>query len=318
MFFKHKHLLDDLRENGRRGAAEILSMKTLGGGSDLRAMWAPDEDLTSSWTDCRMKLRVVPADRSEAPFEAAVLTRIHTFKFKGSSVPVWYDPRDHSRVAVDYEADLARATHAQQDLDSLTHRYDQRPGLVWTPVGGKLLSLEVTAKAGKGRVTVARQLGAALTEPAQAAASCVHGQAARLVPELAGDWFAKHEIQLDEPYGGAPAGATAQEWAGAGLAIAAALVSLLSGRIARTDVAVTGGLTAAGELLPVPALKDKAFAAKHSYAQRVVAPAANEPDMRQIPERQRQDLEFVFVSTVDEALRAALAKHHIKGYLPPA
>jgi hypothetical protein len=64
-------------------------------------------------------------------------------------------------------------------------------------------------------------------------------------------------------------------------------------------------------------LKEKVIAAKRNYAQRFVAPAGNEQDVHKIPERQRQNLEFVFASTLDEALRAALAKHHLKGYSPP-
>jgi hypothetical protein len=106
MLFKHKRLLDEMRKNGRAGTAEILSMKTMARAGNLRAMWAPDEDLATNWTDCRMKLRVQPHDRAEAPFEATVLTRIHTFKFQGGTVPVWYDPDDRSRVVVDYEADV--------------------------------------------------------------------------------------------------------------------------------------------------------------------------------------------------------------------
>lgn len=325
MFFKHKHLLEDLRKNGRSARAEILSMKTLGEGSNIRAIWAPDEDLTSGWTDCRMKLRVIPDDRWEAPFEATVLTRIHTFKYKGDSVPVWYDPNDHSKVVVDYEADVERKIRvqqemdkAQQDWDRTAHRYDQRPGLAWTPVGGVLLPLEAMTRSGKGRLTVTGQLSKVLDESAQAAVSYVRSHAAQLLPELDGDWFAKHDIQIVQPYGAVPAHTTPEEWASAGLAVAAALVSLLGGRIVRTDVAVTGKLTPAGELLPVGGFKEKALAAKRDYRQRVVAPAGNEHNAREVPERQRQGLEFVFVSNVDEALRAALAKHRVKGFEPPA
>src|SRR5579859_7565930 len=93
--------------------------------------------------------------------------------------------------------------------------------------------------------------------------------------------------------------------------------ALLGDRIVRTDVVLTGGLTPAGELLPVGALAQKALAAKRGNAQHLVAPAANEADVQKIPERQRQGLEFVLAPSVGEALPAALAKHPVKGYSPP-
>jgi ATP-dependent Lon protease len=318
MLFKHKHLLEELRKSGCGATAEILSMKTMGESSSIRSVWAPDEDLTTGWFDCRMKLRVIPHDRRESPFEATVLTRIHTLKFQGSHVPVWYDANDRSRVVVDYEADVQEHMHFQPaSEDSLAHRYDQRVGLAWTPVGGELLPVEVTVKRGKGHLNATGRLGELVKEPAQIAVSYVRGNAAGLLPTLDHEWFASHDIQIDQAYGALPAGATAEDGASAGAAIAAALVSLLSGRLVRTDVAVTGKVTLTGELLPVSGLKEKVIAAKRNYAQRFVAPAGNEQDVHKIPERQRQNLEFVFASTLDEALRAALAKHHLKGYSPP-
>src|ERR1700692_5020321 len=106
MLFQHKHLLEELRKTGRQATGEILNMTTIGESGSLRAGGSSDSDLTTTWFDVRMKLRVVPHGHVEAPFEATVLTRIHTLKFQGSGVPVWYDPSDHSRVAVDYEADV--------------------------------------------------------------------------------------------------------------------------------------------------------------------------------------------------------------------
>jgi ATP-dependent Lon protease len=81
--------------------------------------------------------------------------------------------------------------------------------------------------------------------------------------------------------------------------------------------AVIGGLAQTGELLPVGAFKDKAAAAKRGYAKRVIAPAGNEQGSQRIAERQREGLEFVFAANADEAIRAALAKHPIKGFAPP-
>lgn len=324
MFFKHKHLLEELRENGRSARGEILSMTTIGQSSSLRAAWAPDEDLSAGWADCKMKLRVVPTDRTEAPFEASVLTRIHTFKFQGGHVPVWYDPQDHSRVVVDYEADLETMVQGLQalaktekDSERASHRYEQRLGLVWTPVAGVLLPLEVLVNQGSGRLEVREGLGAVATEPAQIAVACVRGQAGRILPALSADWFSRHDVHVLLAYGGLPDGADRAAWAGTSAAIAVALVSQVGGHIVRNDVAVTGALGPEGALLPVGALRDRVHAAAKGFAARVVAPVGDEHDSSSIPERDRRDLELVYASTLDDVLRDALARHQLKGFVSP-
>jgi predicted ATP-dependent serine protease len=102
----------------------------------------------------------------------------------------------------------------------------------------------------------------------------------------------------------------------AGLAIAAALVSALSSRLVRAEVAVTGGLTPAGDLLPPGRLKDKLATAKRGYAQRLIAPAL--PPGGQPPAHHDGDPELVLAATADEALAAILARHRAKGYTPPS
>ncbi|WP_037606976.1 S16 family serine protease [Streptacidiphilus rugosus] len=314
MFFKHKHLLNELRRDGRSATAEILSIKTVGSGSSIRAVWASDTDLSSGWTDCSMKLRVVPEDRAELPFEASVLTRVHTMKLQGGHVPVWYDPADHSRVVVDYEADLREKVHLSADLDRLAHRYDQRLGMVWTPVADTLLPVAVMLTPGRGRVTATGALGVVLQHDAETAVAAVRALAGLLLPQLPADWFARHDLRIDEPYGDVPPGATAEDVAGAALAVAVAVVSLLSGRIARAEVAVTGGIAATGEVLPVTATKSRARATRKGYSTVLVLPAGNEADAA----RKEQGLEFSLVATLPEAVRATLGKHALKGFVPPA
>ena len=318
MFFKHRHLLKDLREHGREAGAEIRSMRTVGESGSIRSAWASDQDLTTGWFDCKMELLVIPRDRGEAPFEATVMTRVHTLKYQGSHVPVWYDPDDHSRVVVDYEADAQSAMHNLADADRLIHRHDQRLGLAWAPVGGELVPVEVTAKAGKGRLQVPRQSALLLEQPAQAALAYVRAHAARLLPELDGAWFATNDVQAVQAYGSVPIGATVEDGSAAAAALVAALVSYLGGHLVRTDVAVLGALAPTGELLPVEGFAEAVDAAKHSYATVLVAPAGNEAEARKIPQRRRQDIEFVFVRQVDEALHTALAKRAVKGRRPSA
>jgi hypothetical protein len=107
VFYKHERLEKKLREHGRTATAEILSMRTEGSGNSVSGAFAPDEDLTASWTLCWMKLRVTP--EGEPPFEVSLRTRLNTFKYKGDTVPVLYDPDDHDKVVVDYEADARAA-----------------------------------------------------------------------------------------------------------------------------------------------------------------------------------------------------------------
>jgi hypothetical protein len=306
MFFKHKHLLEELRANGRQATAEIISMRTVGEGSTMRAAWAADDDLSAGWMDCSMDLRVLP--HGEPPFEAKVLTRIHTLKFKGGSVPVWYDPADHSRVVVDYEADLVSKTEGLNHLERSVHRYDQRIGLAWTPLGGEILAVEVMAKGGKGRVIVPGALGRLLGDVAPAVVAVIRGRAAQLAPELPADWFARNDISIDAPYGAWPHTVTPEEATSAGLAIAAALVSLIGGHMVRVDVALTGVLSPAGELLPVTGIQEKVHAAKQGGAALLVLPAASQSDALHVRQDQHRGLEYVFAATLDEALHTAMTR----------
>jgi Lon protease (S16) C-terminal proteolytic domain len=307
MLFKHKHLLGEIRKNGRRATAEIISVKTVGEGSSIRALWAPDEDLSSGWVECVMQLHVIPERRDEPPFEATAMTRVHTLKYLGGIIPVWYDPGNPSKVVVDYEADLDTEMRWMADEELLAHRHDQRPGLVWTPLGNDLLPIEVLAKPGKGRVTVRGHLDKLLREHAAAAIEYVRSSAAEFAPDLDPGWLTRNDLHIDEPYGDVPADLTAQNAASVGLAIAAALISLLSGRVVRSEVAVTGVLSPAGELLQVRGFREKAHCAKRGYAQLLVAPKANGPDVHQVSQQDRRDLQLVFAATPAEALRAALA-----------
>ena len=313
MLFKHKHLLKEMRKKGRRATAEIISVKTLGEGSSIRARWAPDEDLGSGWIDCLMQLRVIPEQHDEPPFEATAVTRVHPLKYLGGIVPVWYDPANPAKVVVDYEVDLAAEMHWMADAERLAHRHDRRLGLVWTPLGGDLVPIEVLARPGAGRVTVKGQLDKLLAGHAAAAAEYVRSHVSELAPDVDSGWLETSDLHIAELYGDVPASLTAQDAASAGLAVAAALVSLLSGRLVRTEVAVTGVLTPAGELLPVRGLREKAHCAKRGYAQFLVAPKANEPDVRQVSQQDRRDLQLVFAASAAEALHAALAEHPAQG-----
>ena len=184
-----------------------------------------------------------------------------------------------------------------------TSRPGVATGLAWTPVGGEVLFIEATAMPGKGRLIITGQLGEVMQESAQAALSYVRSNSSELFPELPEDWFATHDIHIH-----VPAGATPKDGPSAGVAMVTALASLLTGRPVRSDVAMTGEITLTGQVLPIGGLKEKALAAQRNRIRCVIAPALNEQDIDEIPEHLRKDLEFKFVSTVDEVLEAALQR----------
>jgi ATP-dependent Lon protease len=184
-------------------------------------------------------------------------------------------------------------------------RRTQQPGvatgLAWTPVGGDVLFVEATAFPGKGRLTITGQLGDVMRESAQAALSYVRAHHAELAPGLGDDWFAEHDIHVH-----VPAGAIPKDGPSAGVTMATALVSLITGRPVRDDVAMTGEITLTGQVLPIGGLKEKALAAQRSGIGTVIAPALNEGDVDEIPEHLRRDLEFVFVDDIEQVLEVAL------------
>jgi ATP-dependent Lon protease len=174
-------------------------------------------------------------------------------------------------------------------------------GLAWTPVGGQVLFIEATAMPGSGRLTITGQLGEVMRESAQAALSWVRGHTDRVAPDLDEKWFAEHEIHIH-----VPAGAVPKDGPSAGVAMATALASLVSGRPASGDVAMTGEITLTGQVLPVGGLKEKALAAQRAGIKRVIVPDRNEGEILEIPEHEREDLEFVYVDRIEKALDAAI------------
>jgi ATP-dependent Lon protease len=121
------------------------------------------------------------------------------------------------------------------------------------------------------------------------------------VPDLPEDWFAKHDLHVH-----VPAGAIPKDGPSAGVTMATALMSLLSDRRVRDDVAMTGELTLTGQVLPIGGLKEKALAAQRNGIGTVIAPRLNEPDVDEIPEHLRADLDFVFVDEIGQVFATAL------------
>ena len=168
----------------------------------------------------------------------------------------------------------------QPDVKRRTAEPGVATGLAWTPVGGDVLFVEATAMPGKGKLTITGQLGDVMKESAQAALSYVRGHA-----DLPEDWFA-HPRPAHPRAGRARSPRTGPS---AGITMATALMSLVTGRPVRDDVAMTGELTLTGQVLPIGGLKEKALAAQRAGVRRVLAPRRNEPDLEDIPERAAQE-----------------------------
>jgi ATP-dependent Lon protease len=184
----------------------------------------------------------------------------------------------------------------QPDVRRRTAEPGVATGLAWTPVGGDVLFVEATAMPGKGKLTITGQVGDVMRESAEAAMSYVRGHA-----ELPDDWFPNHDVHVH-----VPAGAIPKDGPSAGVTMATALMSLVSGRPVRDDVAMTGELTLTGQVLPIGGLKEKALAAQRAGIHRVLAPRRNEADLEDVPEQLRKDMDFVWVGEVDEVFDAAL------------
>ncbi|MEP6998225.1 MAG: endopeptidase La [Betaproteobacteria bacterium] len=173
-------------------------------------------------------------------------------------------------------------------------------GLAWTPVGGDILFIEAARMPGGGKLILTGQLGEVMKESAQAALSLVMARAERLgvAPEL----IEKSDIHVH-----VPAGATPKDGPSAGVAMFVALVSLLTNRPVRTDVAMTGEISLRGLVLPIGGVKEKVLAALRAGISTVMLPSRNRRDLDEIPPDARAQLTFVWLEEVDDAIAAALA-----------
>jgi ATP-dependent Lon protease len=174
-------------------------------------------------------------------------------------------------------------------------------GLAWTPAGGEVLFVEATAMPGSGKLTITGQLGEVMRESAQAALSYVRRNLDKIAPDMPEDWFETHDIHIH-----VPAGAVPKDGPSAGVAMVTALASLVSNRPVSNQVAMTGEVTLTGQVLPIGGLKEKSLAAQRAGIKRIIVPERNEGDVAEIPEHEREELEFVYANDVDQVLEAAL------------
>jgi len=172
-------------------------------------------------------------------------------------------------------------------------------GLAWTPTGGDVLFVEATQMPGSKGFQLTGSLGNVMKESARTALSYVRSQAERY--GLAEDFYADSDFHIH-----VPAGAQPKDGPSAGVTMATALVSLVSGRSVCPEVGMTGEITLRGQVLPVGGIKEKVLAAHRSGLKKVILPKRNEVDLEDIPEEVQESMTFTFVEKVDEVFTAAL------------
>ncbi|MDD6381968.1 endopeptidase La [Mitsuokella sp.] len=172
-------------------------------------------------------------------------------------------------------------------------------GMAWTEVGGDILPTEVTVLPGKGKLILTGQLGDVMQESAQAGLSYIRSRAEKL--GIQPDFYEKDDIHIHLPEGAVP-----KDGPSAGITMATAMISALTGRKVRSDVAMTGEITLRGNVLPIGGLKEKVLAAYREGMKTILLPKENERDIEDIPENVRDKLTFVPVEHMDEVLKTAL------------
>ncbi|MCL4368256.1 MAG: endopeptidase La [Actinobacteria bacterium] len=209
----------------------------------------------------------------------------------------------HIRIIVVGRKDLARYLGPPRFLHWVAEEQDEvglATGLAWTPNGGEVLSVEVNLLEGKPDLILTGHLGDVMQESAQAALTYARSHAAELCIDAAA--FEQNAIHIH-----VPAGAIPKDGPSAGITLATALVSALTGRPVRRDVAMTGEITLRGNVLPVGGIKEKLLAARRAGLTRVVLPRRNRKDLTELPGKPAEQLDLVLVENMSEVLRVALA-----------
>jgi len=181
------------------------------------------------------------------------------------------------------------------------HEVGIATGLAWTQAGGEILYVEATLMKGKGNIVLTGSLGDVMKESAQAALSYIRSRADAL--GIRHTVFEKNDIHVH-----VPAGAIPKDGPSAGITMATALVSALTGIPANKDIAMTGEITLRGRVLPVGGLKEKALAALRHNITKVIVPERNRKDLEEIPESIKKKVSFIFVKHIDDVIDVALVR----------
>jgi ATP-dependent Lon protease len=188
-----------------------------------------------------------------------------------------------------------------EEIDTRTSIPGVVPGLAWTPFGGEILFIEATRMPGAKGFQVTGSVGNVMQESARAALSYVRSHASEI--GIQKDFFDKTDIHLHIPAGSQP-----KDGPSAGVTMATALVSLISGRPVKKGVSMTGEITLRGQVMPVGGIKEKMLAAHRAGLKTIILPKRNQLDVEDVPDEVRKTMTFVFAESVNDVLKAALEK----------
>jgi ATP-dependent Lon protease len=218
---------------------------------------------------------------------------------RGVAAKVAQGDADVVSVAVDDVAEYLGPIKRTAETKARTATPGVAMGLAWTPTGGEILFIEATAMKGQKGLTLTGQLGDVMKESATAALSYIRSHAKAL--EIEEDFFSSHDIHIH-----VPAGAIPKDGPSAGVTMLTALVSLLTNRRIKKDLAMTGEITLRGQVLPVGGIKEKVLGAHRAGIKTLILPAANEKDLIDVPEKVRNTIQFHFVSKMRDVLSIAI------------
>ena len=202
-----------------------------------------------------------------------------TIRLKAAELEKYLDRPRFGRSKADHKAQVGVVT-----------------GMAWTSVGGDILPTEAVVLPGKGQLILTGQLGDVMKESARAGLSYIRSRSKEL--KLSEKFYEKNDIHIHLPEGAIP-----KDGPSAGITMATAMISALTGKKVRGDVAMTGEITLRGRVMAIGGLKEKVLAAHREGMKTIILPKENEKDIADIPEAVRKDLEFVPVETMDEVLR---------------
>ncbi len=205
--------------------------------------------------------------------------------------------------------ELLGPQRVESEMAERTSQTGVAAGLAWTPYGGDLLFIECTKMIGKGGMTLTGKLGDVMKESAHAAMSYLRTNAERL--NVNPNFLEKADVHIHVPDGAMP-----KDGPSAGVTMLTALTSLMTGIRVRNDTAMTGEATLRGLVLPVGGIKEKVLAAHRAGIKRIIMPEKNKKDMVDVPEQAKKEMEFFFVSRMDEVLGLALEKSPFVAAVP--
>ena len=194
---------------------------------------------------------------------------------------------------------LGHAHYVSESAEKITE-IGIATGLAWTPVGGDILYIEATRMRGRGQLTLTGSLGEVMKESAQTALSYLRSQSVKLSIPL--EDYGRHDLHIH-----VPAGATPKDGPSAGVAIVAALASLLSQRRVRSGLAMTGEISLRGRVLRVGGIKEKVLAAARHHIKELILPEGNKPDWQEVPKEVRARIKVHFVRHISQVLTLALS-----------